>query len=370
MGSQISNEASIPSSADISDQLANDPRSPSSNVARTPFRKILFLGDPRSPTITFARTPIRITKRISKSKVDSEALRINASESEIDQYQPEDFGENFDPRSPTTNFARTPIHITKPVNRIKANHQTIKFNISNNNEIDQDQQEQSYQQLGDPRSPTMNFARTPIHIARQTSRSNADGEATKFANITKEAIDGHQHEESCEIAPDYVTEMKLMDVSVSSEQPIPGDDQVEDLKPTEAQSNEEDINNITTSAISPAEDLVPALSTLNLETDVIDHQLNDTSKQTVFSPTECTEVLASLNNQQTPKNVGEKTKKRIVKKINNENIGVDNILKGKIVHQKLANISNVTRSPLKDSQNSPLLKSHIKNQRRIYGHSL
>ena len=360
MGSQISHESSMQSSADIS---GDDPRSPSANVTRTPLRKMIYLGDPRSPTINYTRTPIHITKRISKSNADTEAIQINTSKGEIDQWQPEDFCEDFDPRSPTTNFTRTPIHIAMPINKLKANRETIKFNMSKS-DVDHDQQEESCDELDDPRSPAMNFARTPIHVTKRTSKSNTDVEPMKLMNISESAIQECQHDESCEISPDNPKEMGLTDASVSSEQPIQSDDQVQSVKLIEARSDEENINNNNTSAItSLTEDLVPTLSTLKLETGVIDNHLNDTSKPS----TERSEVLAPLtNNKQTSKNTEENKKKCITKKIHNENIGVDKIFKGKIVHQKLANVGNIARSPLKDNQNSPFLNSNNKNQRRVY----
>ncbi|EDV27116.1 uncharacterized protein TRIADDRAFT_54748 [Trichoplax adhaerens] len=282
MGSQVGKETSVPSSpSNVSSQLGDDPRSPSSNFTRTPVQKVACIDDPRSPSINVTRTPV---------------------------HKLESFD---DPRSPTMRFARTPVYVaSQRISQLDNECQAIKFTISDS-EIEQCQQEESYHK--------------PIE--------------------------------------DNVMQQKATDTSLTSGNDTQDDNLAQRAELTESVSGQEKVDD---GALSLGEDVLPKLATLHLDTSKMDDNKQSKDKQEVIASRDSNNSCPASNQQAGENTEGKKKKKPRKKQIQNENIGVDKMMKGKILYPKLANGTDIPRSPLKDSQNSPFVNRN-KNQRRLSG---
>ncbi|RUS79477.1 hypothetical protein EGW08_012745, partial [Elysia chlorotica] len=125
-----------------------------------PTNKRLLSLDPRSPSETLERTPIVVEKTPGLSVASASQTRMSQSDREVK-----------DPRSPTADFTRTPLNPCLAASRLsQVVEKTAGPSVA---AASQTPVCQSDNEVGDPRSPTADFTRTPINpclAERQKSR--------------------------------------------------------------------------------------------------------------------------------------------------------------------------------------------------------
>lgn len=148
-----------------------DPRSPTNDFERTPLRMTALtfadlknkevletdlkssdkLVDPRSPSLQFSRTPLNI-KMVEEAVVQSSQVTetsnkiglVNAAPLNGSYSAPlKKLPPNFDPRSPTTEFDRTPLSVLSTENDMAGDVMSVSEVVSNESIVTDDEEKES-----------------------------------------------------------------------------------------------------------------------------------------------------------------------------------------------------------------------------------